>query len=119
MARRKFNLLMFSIEHFLCSNTKRTLLVDYLLLILPQLSSAFIKIVVMLNKFSMIRAFLFCVGLTLTLWRSYDCLQKHLYNKLGTKVNMVHSYETNLPALTLCPEFLVAYNLREVFDNLK
>ena len=59
------------------------------LLILHQLSSLFIKIVVMLNKFSIITAFLFCVGLTLTLWRSYDCLQKHLYNKLGTKFNMV------------------------------
>ena len=50
----------------------------------------------------------------MTLWRSYDCLQKHLYDNLGTKIRMVHSYETILPAITFCPSYHAAYDLGEV-----
>ena len=64
--------------------------------------------------FTMLKIILFCTGATLTLWRSYDCLQKHLNDNLGTKIRMVHSYETILPAITFCSIYHAAYDLGEV-----
>ena len=68
--------------------------------------------------FTMLKITLFCTGAMMTLWRSYDCLQKHLYDNLGTKIRMVHSYETILPAITFCPSYHAAYDLGEVDIDL-
>ena len=61
------------------------------------------------TKFKLV---LFCIGLFLVIWRSHDCLQKYLYKNLSTKINMVKSYDTILPALVICPEYFEAYDLR-------
>ena len=61
---------------------------------------------------SQIRKTLFCIGLALTLWRSYDCLQKYSFNNLSTRVSMLKSFETVLPSLVICPTYFSAYNQR-------
>ena len=66
------------------------------------------------DGFTILKTTLFLIGLSLIVWRSYECLQKHLHESLGTRVAMVKSYETIIPSLTLCPAYLEAYNLREV-----
>ena len=49
-----------------------------------------------------IKSFFFCIGLTLTIWRSYECFQKYLYNNLSTKVTMKDNFQTLLPSLVVC-----------------
>ena len=67
-----------------------------------------------LNNFTILKSILFCVGLCLTLWRGHDCLQKLSNESLSTKVNMVRNYDTIQPAITLCPNYHGAYELRKV-----
>ena len=55
---------------------------------------------------------LFCLGLGLTIWRSYECLQKYLYRNVSTKLSMVKSNETFAPSVVICPTFDSAYNRR-------
>ena len=55
---------------------------------------------------------LFCLGLGLTIWRSYECLQKYLYYNVSTKVSMAKSNETLAPSIVICPTFDSAYNKR-------
>ena len=50
------------------------------------------------------------MGLTLTVWRSYECLEKYFKANLGTRIKMKSSYETILPMIVLCPEYFAAYN---------
>ena len=59
---------------------------------------------------------LFLVGLNLTIWRSYECLQKYLNQNLSTKVSMVKSNETFFPSIVICPTENNAYNLRYRFE---
>ena len=63
-------------------------------------------------QYKMITQILFCLGLSLTLWRSHECLQKYLYQNLSTKVTLVKSNETVFPTIVICPKFDSAYNLR-------
>ena len=70
------------------------------------------------NIMDTFKTILFCIGLILTLWRSYECLLKHLNENLGTRVFMVPSYETLFPSLTLCPHYHEAYDLGKVFHTL-
>ena len=70
------------------------------------------------NIMDTFKTILFCIGLILTLWRSYDCLLKHLNENLSTRVVMVPSYETLFPSLTLCPHYHEAYDLGKVFHTL-
>ena len=55
---------------------------------------------------------LFCIGLTLTIWRSYECLQKYLYHNLSTKVSMVKSNETIFPTVVICPTYTESFSQR-------
>ena len=64
---------------------------------------------------SNLKSVIFCVGLCLTLWRSFDCLNKYFNLNLSTKVTMVRSFEAELPAIIICPEFFSSYNLRLLF----
>ena len=48
---------------------------------------------------------LFVIGLILTIWRSYDCLQKYLYSNLGTKVTMESSFDVVRPSVIICPTY--------------
>ena len=48
---------------------------------------------------------LFTVGLILTFWRSYACLQKYLYSNLSTKVTMESSFDIVRPSVVICPTF--------------
>ena len=50
-----------------------------------------------------VKSLIFCVGLSLTIWRSSECLQKYLHANLSTKVTMVKTNEVILPSLVLCP----------------
>ena len=70
-----------------------------------------------LNNFIILKTLLFIILLILTLWRAHDCVQKYLKAGLGTKVSMVQSHDTITPALTLCPEYYTAYDLREVLND--
>ena len=58
-----------------------------------------------------LRLFLLCVGLTLMIERSYECLQKFLNSNLSVKMNMARSNETFAPSLTICPEYFWSYNI--------
>ena len=60
---------------------------------------------------------LFCLGLSLTIWRSYECLQKYFNQNLGTKVSMVKNNETFFPSIVVCPTKDIAYNLRYYFED--
>ena len=69
-------------------------------------------------KFRHIRAIVFCIGFSLTIWRSYDCIDKYLQFNPVTKVDMVNSENTLAPALILCPEYYSAYNqIKERVNN--
>ena len=57
-----------------------------------------------------LRLFLLCVGLTLMIERSYECLQKLQNSNLSVKMNMARSNETFAPSLTICPEYFSSYN---------
>ena len=46
---------------------------------------------------------IFTIGFILVIERGYECLQKYLYLNIGTKIRMVNSNETVLPALVICP----------------
>ena len=54
----------------------------------------------------------FFIGFILTLWRSYDCIEKYFYQNLSTKISMESSYDTILPSLVLCPPKPKEYNER-------
>lgn len=57
-----------------------------------------------------IRVLLFSIGLSLTLWRGYECLQKYFQANLSVQINMVDSHQTFVPSLTICPEYSRAYS---------
>ena len=57
-----------------------------------------------------IRILLFWIGLALTIWRGYECLQKYLHSNVSVRIEMVKSNETTGPSLTICPEFFSSYN---------
>ena len=57
-----------------------------------------------------VKSLIFCVGLCLTIWRSFECLQKYLHANISTKVTMVKTNEMILPSLVLCPA--TEYNQR-------
>ena len=56
------------------------------------------------------KAILFAIGLSLTIWRSHECLQKYSNSNLSTKVNMFNSFETVLPVIVICPSYMESYN---------
>ena len=58
-----------------------------------------------------IKSFFFCIGFTLTIWRSYECFQKYLHENLSTRVTMVNNIETIVPSIVICDE---GYNSRLV-----
>lgn len=58
-----------------------------------------------------IKSFFFCIGLTLTIWRSYECFQKYLHENMSTRVTMVNNIETIVPSIVICDE---GYNSRLV-----
>ena len=60
---------------------------------------------------SNLKPVVFCTGLFLTLWRSHDCLQKYFHLNLSTKISLVRSFETDLPAIVICPEYFSSYNV--------
>ena len=62
-----------------------------------------------------VKRVLFCIGVGLTLWRSYECFEKYLYSNLSTKVSMLKSSETFMPSLVICPSYFSAYNQRYTF----
>ena len=49
------------------------------------------------------------IGIILTLWRGYECLQKFYNSNLSTRVNIVSSTETIAPVMVICPDFMKAY----------
>ena len=49
------------------------------------------------------------IGIFLTLWRGYECLQKFYNSNLSTRVNMVSSTETISPVIVVCPHYWSAY----------
>ena len=57
-----------------------------------------------------LRPIVFCIGLSLTVWRSFECLQKYQHQNLSTRVTMVQSFETLSPAIVICPS--AEFNLR-------
>ena len=63
-------------------------------------------------SYKRVRQILFCVGLSLTIWRSYECLQKYTNQNLSTKVTMVKSDETFFPSIVVCPFVDTLYNVR-------
>ena len=63
-----------------------------------------------------IKASVFCIGLCLTIWRSYDCIDKYLQFNSITKVDMVNSEDTLAPALIICPEYHSAYNKSRLLE---
>ena len=58
-----------------------------------------------------IKILIFSIGLFLTTWESFNCLQKYLHSNLSVKMTMARSNETIFPSLTICPEYFWAYNL--------
>ena len=54
--------------------------------------------------FTIVRILIFGVGLSLTVWRSFECLEKYINANLSTKVTMVESINTTLPSLVICAE---------------
>ena len=65
-----------------------------------------------LKKFTKrnLRSLFFCVGLFLTIERSFECLLKYSHDNLGTKVKMVKNIDTLLPSFVICATS--AYNQR-------
>ena len=53
---------------------------------------------------------MFSVGLVLTLWQGFNCLEKYLQFKRSTRVKMIQSKNTLKPALIICPDYDFAYN---------
>ena len=51
---------------------------------------------------NILKSMFFCIGLFLTILRSYECFQKYLYNNLSTKVTMEDNFQTLLPSLVVC-----------------
>ena len=60
------------------------------------------------------KVMLFCIGLLLTSWRSWNCIEKYLEFSKSTRLKMVSSQDTLKPALTLCPSYSYAYNERNL-----
>ena len=56
------------------------------------------------------KVFMFSVGLVLTLWQGFNCLEKYLQFKRSTRVKMIQSKNTLKPALIICPDYDFAYN---------
>ena len=61
-----------------------------------------------------LKSVLFCVGLSLTIYKGFDSVQKYRYANLSTKVTMMNSFETILPVIAVCPDYLKAFNIRLV-----
>ena len=58
------------------------------------------KLAILIERY--LKIVLFSIGFTLTIWRSFDCLQKYNNENLSAKVSMVKPFETYLPSLVLC-----------------
>ena len=58
-----------------------------------------IKNLISKNK---LQSIFFCIGLSLTIWRSCECLEKYLHDNLATKVFVVENHKTTLPSLVVC-----------------
>ena len=58
------------------------------------------------------RGLLFTVGLILTLWRGYDCLNKYNNLNISNKIGLENNFETILPVIVVCPTYFTAYKLR-------
>ena len=57
---------------------------------------------------------LFVIGLILTFWRSYECLQKYLYSNLSTKVTMESSFDIVRPSIVICPTYQESFKIEQV-----
>ena len=67
-------------------------------------------------SFGHIKVSVFCIGLCLTIWMSYACIDKYLQFNPITKVDMVNSKDTLAPALVLCPDYHSAYNQTRLLE---
>ena len=56
------------------------------------------------------RVLLFIIGLSLTLWRAYQCLEKFNNFNHSTKVGLKPNSETVIPAIVNSPTYHTAYN---------
>ena len=71
-----------------------------------------ISLLVLLNFIAQhLKILIFVIGLILTLWRSWECLEKYLTSNLSTRVKMMKSYETVLPAVVICPDYFASYDV--------
>ena len=61
-----------------------------------------------------LKSALFCIGLSLTIYKGFDSVKKYRYANLSTKVTMMNSFETILPVIAVCPDYLEAFNIRLV-----
>ena len=56
-----------------------------------------------------LRRTILIIGILLTLWRGYECLQKFYNSNLSTRVSMSSSADTIPPVMVICPDFVKAY----------
>ena len=63
-----------------------------------------------------LKTLFFCIGLSLTLWRSSECFTKYLDKNLSTKVSLVENFEALLPSLVICATG--SYNKRQAYNTL-
>ena len=61
-----------------------------------------------------LKSVLFCLGFSLTIYKGFDSVKKYRYANLSTKVTMMNSFETILPVIAVCPDYLEAFNIRLV-----
>ena len=59
---------------------------------------------------SQVQVLLFLIGLFLTLWRSFECINKYLEFSRSSHIEMTDQEDTLMPALTICPDYFIAYN---------
>ena len=62
------------------------------------------------SAMALLKAAIFCLCLSLTLWRSHDCIERYLEFRRSTVVKMMPLQATIMPALVLCPSFKFAYS---------
>lgn len=56
-----------------------------------------------------LKIILFIIGLSLTIWRGFECLEKFYHSNYSTRVIMVPTIETIRPAITICPGYYFAF----------
>lgn len=52
---------------------------------------------------------LFTIGLTITIWRAYTCLQKYYNLNLSNKISLKSNSKTVVPFIIVCPSYNIAY----------